>query len=194
MRENGVDDMANFTRKAIKAAFIELLEEHPLNEITVKDIVEKCGINRNSFYYHYQDLPALIEEIIKEEAEGIIHSYPSVTEIVECFDAVTEFASHRKKPIMHIYRSVNRNVFERNLMMVCEYFINSYIETALSEEQITADDKKTIVNYYKCVCFGLTIDWLNGGMTEEYTKSIRRIFLLKKDFAMEIARLLQNQV
>lgn len=186
--------MANFTRKAIKETFITLLEERPLGDITVKDIVNTCGINRNSFYYHFHDMPDLIEEIVKEEAEAIIRSYPSVNSIVECFDAVIEFASHKKIPIMHIYRSVNREVFERNLMMVCEYFINSYIETALSEEQITADDKKTIVNYYKCVCFGLTIDWLNGGMTEEYTKSIRRIFLLKKDFAMEIARLLQNQV
>ena len=53
-------DMANFTRKAIKETFLALLEERPLNDITIKDIVEKCGINRNSFYYHYQDLPALI--------------------------------------------------------------------------------------------------------------------------------------
>ena len=49
--------MANFTRRAIKEAFTSLLEERPLNDITVKDIVERCGINRNSFYYHYQDLP-----------------------------------------------------------------------------------------------------------------------------------------
>ena len=40
--------MANFTRRAIKEAFTSLLEERPLNDITVKDIVERCGINRNS--------------------------------------------------------------------------------------------------------------------------------------------------
>ena len=66
--------MANFTRRAIKETFIHLLEERPLNDITVKDIVERCGINRNSFYYHYQDIPTLIEEIIKEDAEAIIRA------------------------------------------------------------------------------------------------------------------------
>lgn len=86
--------MANFTQKAIKDTFIALLEERPLSEITVKDIAVKCGINRNSFYYHYQDIPALIEEIVKEEAELILEKYPSVSTIVECFDALTEFASH----------------------------------------------------------------------------------------------------
>lgn len=186
--------MANFTRRAIKEAFLSLLEERPLSAITVKDIVERCGINRNSFYYHYQDLPALIEEIIREEAEEIIQAYPSVSSIVECFDAITKFASGRKKAIMHIFRSVNRDVFEQHLMMVCGYFVRSYVDTALAQESISAEDKKTIVDYYQGVCFGLTIHWLSSGMEACYIHSIRRIFVLKKDLAMEIAQLLQNQV
>ena len=59
--------MPNFTKKAIKETFIKLLDERPLNQITVKDIVEDCGINRNSFYYHYADLPALLEEVVAED-------------------------------------------------------------------------------------------------------------------------------
>lgn len=194
MSQEKGEHMANFTKRAIREAFIRLLEQRPLNQITVKDIVEECGINRNSFYYHYQDLPTLIEEIIKDEAETIIRAYPSVTSIVQCFDAATEFASRRKTAIMHIFRSVNRDVFERNLMMVCEYFVRSYVDTALAEGSIPADDRKTVVDYYKCVCFGLIIDWLSHGMPDSYIQSIRRIFLLKKDLAVEIADLLQNQI
>ena len=171
-----------------------MLEERPLSNITVKDIVEKCGINRNSFYYHYQDIPALIEEIVKEEAEQILEKYPSVSTIVECFDALIEFASHRKRAIMHIYRSVNREVFERNLMAVTEFFVSNYVNTALTNEDIGETDKKTVVDYYKCVCFGLVLNWLNTGMTDEYAHEIRRIFLLKKDWAKEFAALLQRKV
>ena len=186
--------MANFTRRAIKEAFTSLLEERPLNDITVKDIVERCGINRNSFYYHYQDLPALIEEIIKEDAESIIQAYPSVFSIVEGFDAVIEFASRRRRAILHIYRSVSWDVFEGKLMQVCEYFVRSYVDTALAQENISPEDRKTIIDYYKCVCFGLTVDWLDSGMSEQYMKSIRRIFLLKRDMATEAAVLLRDQV
>ena len=171
-----------------------MLEERPLSNITVKDIVEKCGINRNSFYYHYQDIPALIEEIVKEEAEQILEKYPSVSTIVECFDALIEFASHRKRAIMHIYRSVNREVFERNLIAVTEFFVSNYVNTALTNENIGETDKKTVTDYYKCVCFGLVLNWLNTGMTDEYAHEIRRIFLLKKDWANEFAALLQGQV
>ena len=64
--------MASFTRKAIMEAFVVLLNEKPLNKITIKDIVEACGINRNTFYYHFQDVPDLIEAIVKEEIDAII--------------------------------------------------------------------------------------------------------------------------
>lgn len=186
--------MTSFTKQVIKQAFIDLLEEYPLTEITIKDIVEKCGINRNTFYYHFQDLPALIDQIIKEEANTVISEYPSITSVVEGFDALIEFSSRKKKAIMHIYHSVNREIFENHLMMVSEYFIKSYVNTALSEDDIAEKDKKTIVDYYKCVFFGLTIEWLNTGMSDEYIQSVRRIFILKKDWAKEISELLQEQI
>ena len=186
--------MANFTRRAIKETFLELLEERPFSDITVKDIVEKCGINRNSFYYHYQDLPALLEEIVKEDTEAIIRKYPNVTSIVECYDALTEFVTHRRRAIMHIYRSINREMFEQYLMQVSEYFVRSYVESALTDQNIPTEDRRTIIDYYKCVGFGLVIDWLNNGMAEDRAKSIRRMFLLRKDLAGEVARMLQDQV
>lgn len=186
--------MANFTRRAIKETFLALLEERPLGDITVKDIVERCGINRNSFYYHYQDLPTLMEEIVKEEAEDIIRKYPNVTSIVECYDALIEFASHRRRAIMHIYRSISRETFEQYLMQVSEYFVRSYVDTALEQVEIDDADRQTIIDYYKCVGFGLVLEWLNSGMSEEKAKSIRRMFLLKRDLAQDVAGMLKDQV
>ena len=63
------------TKRAIKESFVNLLNERPLNKISVRDITDKCGINRNSFYYHYQDIPALMEEILTEQIDDIIEKY-----------------------------------------------------------------------------------------------------------------------
>ena len=64
--------MANFTKQAIKASFMKLLSQKPLNKISVRDIVEDCGINRNSFYYHFQDIPSLLGEIVTEQTDQLI--------------------------------------------------------------------------------------------------------------------------
>lgn len=71
--------MANFTKQAIETAFLQLLNEKPLNKISVRDIVEKCGINRNSFYYHFQDIPSLIAEIITASTDRLIEEYPTIS-------------------------------------------------------------------------------------------------------------------
>ena len=48
------------TKEIIKDTFWELLEEKPYNKITVQDIVNRCRVNRNTFYYHFQDIPTLM--------------------------------------------------------------------------------------------------------------------------------------
>ena len=53
--------MALLTQKVIKEAFWKLLSEKSFSKITVKDIEEICGINRNSFYYHFADTYALMD-------------------------------------------------------------------------------------------------------------------------------------
>ena len=90
---NGAEVMANFTQKAIKETFLTLLDEKPLSQISVKMLVEACGINRNTFYYHYADIPALIEEIVTGEAERIIAQYPTIDTLRDGLSAVLEFAS-----------------------------------------------------------------------------------------------------
>ena len=56
--------MANFTRNAIKSSFLKLLNERPLSKITVKDIVSDCGVNRNTFYYYFEDRVELLWRIL----------------------------------------------------------------------------------------------------------------------------------
>ena len=71
--------MPNFTKQAIKDSFLKLLNQQPLSKISVRSIVEDCGINRNSFYYHYQDIPALLGEIIQDEVDMLIEQYPTIS-------------------------------------------------------------------------------------------------------------------
>lgn len=165
--------MPNFTKKAIKETFIELLDERPLNKITVKDIVEACGINRNSFYYHYQDLPALLEEIIEERLQALMTGHPAISSIEDSFDAALDFVLDHKRAVLHIYNSVSRDVFERYLMEVCRYVVTTYIETVYTDPDV----KEMLIRYHKCACFGHIIDWLNTGMKDDVSSYFHQVAL-----------------
>lgn len=185
--------MPNFTEKAIKQAFLELLGERPLAQITVRDIVEKCGINRNSFYYHYADLPALIEEIVREEADRIIAQYAGADSLETCLNAAVDFAKNHQRAILHIYRSVNREIFETHLWEVCGYLVEAYGNTVFADHAVSAADRALILRLYRCECFGVVLEWMNGGMKADVGGDIRRLCELRSGVTeMMIARSLQQ--
>jgi AcrR family transcriptional regulator len=54
------------SKRLIRQAFVELLKEKDLEKITVTDIITRADINRGTFYAHYQDTRAVIEQIENE--------------------------------------------------------------------------------------------------------------------------------
>lgn len=185
--------MANFTKIAIKNSFTKLLNERPLSQITVKDIATECGINRNSFYYHFDDIPALIEEIVTESADDIFEQYPTIDSLETCLSAALHYVSQNRRAMLHIYNSVNRTIFEQYLWKICNQLIASYGNTVFGDKPISEQDKELILNYYECLCFGTVIGWLNGGMKENIEEKVHRICELKKGMLEEmIERCLEN--
>lgn len=66
--------MFPFTRKAIRRSCVWLPQERPVDEITVRDIVE--GFGRNPFYAPFAGPPSLINAIMREEVDRIIQEKP----------------------------------------------------------------------------------------------------------------------
>lgn len=54
------------TKKAIRGAFLELMNENGFAKISVKNIIDRALINRSTFYAHYLDKFDLLDEIEKE--------------------------------------------------------------------------------------------------------------------------------
>lgn len=54
------------TNKNIRKNFFELLKEYQFKDITVKMIVERAEINPSTFYRHYEDKYALLEELVED--------------------------------------------------------------------------------------------------------------------------------
>ena len=54
------------TRRRLRESFLQLLAEKPIHEISVKELTELADINRGTFYFHYQDIYALLHAIEDE--------------------------------------------------------------------------------------------------------------------------------
>lgn len=163
------------TKHLIEQAFWNLLSQRPLAKITVKDISNVCGINRNTFYYHFKNIPDLIESVVKNNIDGILAKYPlQVNSIEDCFISIISFARKNEIAINHIYHSTNRAIFERHLWHVCDYIVSTYLSAAHAKAPFVGNpaEHEAIKSFLKYECFGFAIDWLNHGMPEIDRKSI----------------------
>ena len=176
--------MQQFTKRAIMEAFVEILNEKPRNKITVKEIVDSCGINRNTFYYHFEDIHGLLVHILDAEAEKVIAEHATVESLEEGFIAAAHFALENKRAAFHIYNSVSREEMERYLNRIAQEVVERLADRVLEEmperERVSREDAGIIVNFYKCGLVGMTTEWLCQGMKGVPEEMIRRLGTLLK--------------
>ncbi len=66
------DRRTKYTKSVIRQALFDLLQEKPINKITVTDICKLADINRSTFYSHYEDVYALLASIQNELFENVV--------------------------------------------------------------------------------------------------------------------------
>ncbi len=167
--------MPQFTKNAIIDSFIKLLNEKPLDKITVKDIVEDCGINRNTFYYYFSDIRTLVVAILNKETEDVLSKHIRDESWEEGFIAAVAFALENKKAIYHIYNSVSKDELERYLNTIAEDVMRRYIHFVSDGFEIAKEDKELIISFYKCALVGMVLDWTGSGMKNNPEELIRRL-------------------
>ena len=116
--------MANFTKKAIVDSFYNLLQKKQLNQITVKDIVTDCGVNRNSFYYYFEDIPSLMTEEIDFLCEKIMANYSEHSSIEDWLIYVLSLAKDNRKILNNCLSYIERSTYEKYMTKVFGYIIS----------------------------------------------------------------------
>lgn len=167
---------SSLTKSAIEAKFLELLSERPLNQISVKDLTEAVGINRNTFYYHYKSVADLLETVVKNLVDELFKNYPPAESLDECLTAATEFVKQNEAAIRHIYESTSRPIFERYLWHICDYVVESYLNTNpqpidprfdLARHGLdTPKNRFAFQELLGSICFGLAMNYIRRGMPQ----------------------------
>ena len=84
--------MSQLTKQAILSAFLDLLDEKPFDRISVVDIAQKSRINRNTFYYYYPDIFALVDDLLRVSSRELLERKPRGTTWNEILLEITTFA------------------------------------------------------------------------------------------------------
>ena len=167
--------MAQTTKKRIMAGFLELLEQRPLDKISVVDVAEHCGINRNTFYYYYCDIYALIRELMETVAAQMIADGLSDRNWTEIARQVTSFMREHRRAVNHLFHSSQRDLLEDHYYQVAYACIESLVRRTAGELPVAEEDVQTVSALYTATVVGLLDRWLRYGMKPDAEKYIERV-------------------
>ena len=152
--------------------------EKPLDKITVVDIAEDCQVNRQTFYYHFQDIYDLVEWIYTSEATAAIGGKKTYDTWQQGFLRVFQYVQENRAFVFNTYHSVSREHLERYLYSVTYDLLSGVVEEKAAGMPVREDDKTFIAHFYKYAFVGLMLDWIATGMKQEPAALIERLGLL----------------
>ncbi|MBD2870978.1 TetR/AcrR family transcriptional regulator [Paenibacillus sp. IB182493] len=97
------------TRKALRKALVEVIEEKGIEHVSVSDLTQKADMNRGTFYLHYSNASEMLNEVRTEVWEGLVqkmaaldpHEYvfyaarnepdPNMVRVIEYYAANADF-------------------------------------------------------------------------------------------------------
>ena len=193
MKGKGHDHRTRVTKILIRKAFTQLLNSKPIQAISVKELCEKAGINRGTFYAHYRDIYDLMEQI---EAE-----------MTEDFQAALQPLLDATGPDLTPLK-ITTGIFQclKDNADICTVTLGPYGDKAFARRLINLGQERCLESYtsflagvsrkqleyfYAFICagsMGLLEKWLSEGMQQ----SVEEIARMTEDIMMHGIGFLQQ--
>lgn len=156
--------MAKYTRLAIMNTFMDQLQYKSLDKITVKDIIENAEINRNTFYYYFNDIYDLIDQIFKEELDRFLSESDEDCSFYDEYLKAASIILNHKTAIVHIYHSKSKEILNIYIEKTCNAFIGRFVRKDAEPFHLSEEGIDYITYFYSSAITAHTLRWIEQGM------------------------------
>lgn len=170
--------MAQTTKRALAASLKKLLSDKPLDKITVRDITDDCGVNRQTFYYHFSDIYDLMDWIYLSEGFHVIGDARTLNTWKSGFLRLFDWILENRDFVLNSYHSVSRENLERFLYQECYDLLISVVREEAVPYQVSEADQAFIAGFFKYGFVGLVLEWVEDGMKEKPEDVVERLGVL----------------
>lgn len=153
--------MALLTQKAIIGTFEEMLEEMPFDKITVSALVKRCGVSANTFYYHYQDIYALLDVWLEKTVNDIRTSLEDNLDWKVEAKAIFLACQKNTRIIDHIFGSLSRERLEHYTFTRTKDSFYRFVRMRTEDKNLTEEQISEIAMFcrYSFVGIFLKANW-----------------------------------
>lgn len=182
--------MATHTKRIIIEEFQKMLEEMSFDKITVSALVKRCEISPNTFYYHYQDIFALLSEWLDQWLEKIIEGRGTLDQWQEAVKALLHECQEHSQMINHVLDGLSRERIERVLFSMSDDWFYGLVRQSAEGKDISDRKLRHITAFCRYAFIGFFLQFVWERMTANVDDAVDEMY---KYFHYFVQEAIQNE-
>lgn len=174
------EDLSRRTKENLAAALKNAMEKKPLSKISVSELCNACDLNRKTFYYHFEDIYALLRWMLEEEAIEVVRNFDLLVNLEETIRFIMDYVENNKHIIICAYDSMGHEEIKR-------FFYNDFI--GIISNAINMDEKQLGLHvepqvkeflsvFYTEASAGMLMDWIRNRHRKDREITIQNLLIV----------------
>lgn len=186
--------MPNAMKYALAQSLKKLLSTRKLDKITVKDIAEDCGVNRQTFYYYFRDIYDLLEWNFCDATERLIRSGLDHGDWRSGVKAVTEYLQENRTLVWNAYHSISHESVSEFLKRTLRPHILSAVreEAKGLEWEPCQENVDFVADIFTLTAAGIVMEWIGTQRMEGTEERLNELFTAMDGSVSLMLRNLEN--
>ena len=163
---------SQLTKKALALSIKKLMITIPLSKISIREIADNCGVNRQTFYYHFKDKFDLVNWIYYTESIENIADCKNYAHWTDGMYKTLVYFMNNKFFYINALNTPGQNAFDEYLFKETYDLIMGVvndISTSINDSlgiKVSCTDKNFIADFYTHAFVGITVQWIKNRMVE----------------------------
>ena len=169
------------TKLSLADGFRKLMERKAFEKITISDITGECGLNRQTFYYHFRDKYELLNWIFYNEAIAPFIDGLSFDNWSKKLCVMLELIYNNSRFYSNALKTSYSEEFREYMHRESTNVFCSVIDNVSGNYVIEDDDKRFIAEFFSYGMTGTIVSWVSKGMRDTPQKVVSHIENLVND-------------
>ena len=157
---------SSVTKKAISEGFKKTMCKKPFEKITISDITSECGLNRQTFYYHFQDKYELLNWIFYNDVVSPFKDDFTIENWSEQLLHILRILKENSKFYANAINTPYGNEFRRYFFSVIVKITDDILAQITEGYSIKDENMKFISEFFAYGIAGSIVKWVQTGMKE----------------------------
>ena len=150
------------TKKMFARSLKKLLQQMPLEKISIQKLSEDCGVNRKTFYYHFENMGELLDWMLEDDAKEAFREMERSEDPEQLMRYIMDYCDKNRKMLKMAFQDAGASIRRMKLY--------SHREVRLILEQAERECGRTLPGEYR----NYVMEFYCGALAEQMDQYIYR--------------------